>query len=148
MNEQQYIYKLSKNNNPLQKLLFIEPFCLVLLFCSLQLSKKSTVQANSLLLAADAPLGTQTQNVDRFWAFSKISKGGRCALILRRLQGHWSIDKSHSCDSLLTAQTNINLDGREQKTIKRPFSWHFYSIASRLLTTAPAAVLSSSFPIW
>lgn len=33
-----------------------------------------------------------------------------------------SIDKSRSCDSLLTAQTNIKLDGGvEQKTIKRPF---------------------------
>lgn len=59
-----------------------------------------------------------------------------------------SIDKSPSCDSLLTAQTNIKLDGGEQKTIKRPFSWHFYSITARLLTTAPAAVSSSSFPIW
>lgn len=116
----------------------------------LQLTKKSTMQANSLLLLlADVPLGMQTQNVDSFWAFSKISNGGgRCALILQRLQGHWSIDKSHSCDSLLTAQTNINLDGKEQKTIKRPFSWHFYSITVRLLTTAAAAVLSSSFPIW
>lgn len=53
---------------------------------------------------------------------ARFQTGGRCALILQRLQGHWSIDKSHSCDSLLTAQTNINLDGKEQKTIKRPFS--------------------------
>lgn len=103
-------------------MLFIEPFCLVLLFFFFATLKEIHMQASCLLLAADAPLGTQTQNVDRFWAFSKISNGGSCALILRRLQGHWSIDKSHSCDSLLTAQTNINLDGREQKTIKRPFS--------------------------
>jgi len=40
-------------------------------------------QANSLLLAsslADVPLGMQTQNVDSFWAFSKISNRGGAAL--------------------------------------------------------------------
>lgn len=48
----------------------------------LQLTKKSTMQANSLLLLlADVPLGMQTQNVDSFWAFSKISNGGGGAVL-------------------------------------------------------------------